>query len=300
MNARRILYSILALLFVSMSGVQASTVDDVKLLVEKKFSVSPNENLTVELVSGDTKIRSWNGSEVSVKIYGNEIAEERITFIVEKTSDGVRVKSEYEKDYEYNNPIVKVEIMVPRSFNASVSTASGDLDLESLDGEIKFETASGDLKLKDANGTLLTTTASGDIYVSDYKGKAKIETASGDVKLQDFVEGIKVATASGDVEISGSNGGVHVSTASGEITVDYEGANEGMDLNTVSGDIVLRLPSDLKAVVKFSTVSGNLDNDFGNAKLEKMSKSNVTLKLNGGGKEINCNSVSGDVKLIAK
>ncbi len=118
-----------------------------------------------------------------------------------------------------------------------VTTASGDVRLDRISGNLQCDTASGNVSMEEAGAeTIEVTTASGDVRLGRVSGNLKCGTASGYVKVEEVsAETIEVTTASGDVRIDRASGNLQCGTASGNITVKA-GAGE-RDLSTASGDI---------------------------------------------------------------
>ncbi len=65
-----------------------------KLLLEKNFPSQSGEKLAVEVVAADVVVTTWNRNEVSVKIYGDEDALEKVDITAEKSGEGVFIEIE--------------------------------------------------------------------------------------------------------------------------------------------------------------------------------------------------------------
>jgi hypothetical protein len=62
-----------------------------KLIREKSIQTQPGQTLTVDASGADIFVQSWDKNEAYVKIYGNQKAEDKMHFEIEKTGDGVKV-----------------------------------------------------------------------------------------------------------------------------------------------------------------------------------------------------------------
>lgn len=88
------------------------------------------------------------------------------------------------------------------------------------------------------DGPLTVNTASGDLEVGTLQGDGKVRAASGDVSIDEADSSLKVQTASGDVEVeSVREGDVVLQTASGDIEVGIkQGSKLWIDAKSMSGE----------------------------------------------------------------
>ena len=192
-------------------------------------------------------------------------------------------------------------ITVPRRLNVAVSTASGDIWLESLDGEQEVKTLSGDLSVADIgadrSARQVFTTKSGDLVGGALTGEVSLSTLSGDIEISGFTGGLQVSTKSGDISIRDGHGWLQARTLSGDLAVSLaELGDKPVELTSVSGDIHLEVPPesalDLSAKSKTGDVRSSLDFDA-----EKRSEHTLVGRANGGGLAVSATSVSGDIMI---
>lgn len=126
-----------------------------------------------------------------------------------------------------------------------LSTASGDMTIESLQGDLRADSASGQLSVQRAVGTMSAATASGGVVVGELHGQLTFQTASGRLSVDRLHGNVKAQSASGGVTVrSAVEGAVNVQTASGELTVGIpEGTAAQLDLRTRSGAVTNTLQS---------------------------------------------------------
>jgi len=284
----------------STTAISCSKSDDTKLIHEKSFSVSSNDHISISPAGGDIKVTSWGKNEVLIKVYGNERAKELLTFTAEQSGSKITVKLEPEKGNHMNGVRVRCEVMVPEKFQVSGNTAGGDISVEQIDGSINLNTAGGDIRVVKINGSVEVNTAGGDISVKQLKGSLSANTAGGDVKVSETDGDVTVSTAGGDVKIAGKNGKVEASTAGGDIAIHYDGENNGISASTMGGDIEVRVPSSIKADVKLNTMSGSLSVDVPGSVVQSKERNRISAQLNGGGREISCNTMAGDISVKTK
>lgn len=126
----------------------------------------------------------------------------------------------------------------------SANTASGDMSVQDVDGDVSVKAASGDLQCGAVAGGLQVRTASGDVSVRSTGGDARLTLASGDVEIGEAATSVKIDTASGDVRIGrASVGRIQVTSASGDVMIGVApGVGAYLDVTTVSGDSTTTLP----------------------------------------------------------
>src|SRR5215204_716832 len=81
---------------------------------------------------------------------------------------------------------VVVDIALPAGSRLNASAASANITAEGRYADCKFASASGDLEVGSVAGNLKADTASGGIAVRDINGSASISTASGDAIFGDL------------------------------------------------------------------------------------------------------------------
>jgi DUF4097 and DUF4098 domain-containing protein YvlB len=130
------------------------------------------------------------------------------------------------------------------------------------------------------------TSVSGDIEISNIKGELNTKSVSGDVSVKGAAGAVNAASVSGDVE-------VEIRSLEGT-----DGAGN-MEFNSVSGDVEVKLPGNLDADVKISTLSGDLKTDFPLQVEEKKRGPgrSASGRLGNGSRTLKLSTVSGDINL---
>jgi len=117
--------------------------------------------------------------------------------------------------------------------NSTVETASGDVGIGRVAGDLNVRAASGDVRVDDVGGDLIANAASGDVSIGRlHRGTATVQTASGDVELG-VTEGVAIW--------------LDLHSLSGEVTTEQQTDSGPADtddrlelrVNTVSGDITV-------------------------------------------------------------
>jgi Putative adhesin len=155
-----------------------------------------------------------------------------------------------------------------RYSGGQVSTASGDVHVDEVTGDVEVNTASGSANLDRAGGHVKANTASGDVRVG-YTGRDVVmHSASGNLELGRADASVRATTASGDIRVgAASHGTVRTNSASGDVSIGVTaGTGVWLDLSTVSGttrsDLTMNdAPSDAGAnlTLQVRTVSGDIE-----------------------------------------
>jgi len=151
--------------------------------------------------------------------------------------------------------------------DCKIASASGDLAVGSVLGNLKADTASGGITVRVAKDNVSVSTASGDAAFGELGGDVKFRAASGSLTVGRLQGNLNAQTASGDVTVSAAvKGNISAQTSSGEVAVGIaEGTAAQLDLRTQSGAVRNTLqPSDGPAegdetlVVRARTGSGDV------------------------------------------
>ena len=156
--------------------------------------------------------------------------------------------------------------MLEQTFNTQlpldleVVIPSGDIEIETADGEESRVTVDGDERLL----ADVEISQDGNRIAVTYRGKGKLGFSFGpffggnDLKVRATIPhgaNVKVKTASADIAVAGRLGSLDVNAVSGDVRVSSAGGS--IDTKTVSGDIRCDAVSD--GDVRFSSVSGDIE-----------------------------------------
>jgi len=228
----------------------------------KEIPVSSGERLVIELETGGAiEIQGWDRDVVSIQARFTGRDHENVVFEVTRTSDGVRITSEFEQRRRRNSSGGQLEIKVPERFDLDLSTAGGEIEISGVEGEIEGETMGGELRLSRLRGRVDLSTMGGKIVLSDSEVDGSVETMGGDVRLSDVLGNVDASTMGGKVIYdnvralpgSGPCSEVRISTMGGDIKAPE--APCGADLSTMGGNISVENASEFVAA---ETMGGNI------------------------------------------
>lgn len=153
-------------------------------------------------------------------------------------------------------------VTVPVETNIRYTSASGELRIEALTGEMEAATASGDIAVKGGAGGAVATTASGNIEITDFSGGIVVTTASGNIEGKNLTGGIVLSTASGGIDIENSTGGFQIGSASGDIEADDILIEDESGFSAASGDVDVALKRGTEHDLKILSASGKAVLDY--------------------------------------
>ena len=149
-----------------------------------------------------------------------------------------------------------------------VSTASGNLDVDHIQGNLKAATGSGSITMQAVTGNVSVAAASGSATIGELDGELVFKAASGDLSVARLRGGVRAKTASGSVTVATAvRGAISAFTSSGEVGVGVaHGTAARLDLITGSGAVTNLLePADGPAedddtlLIQVRTGSGDIE-----------------------------------------
>ena len=230
-----------------------------RLVVRAKYPTSEHTRYRYggDSESGISKMLGWGGSNTQTEYMGRRVKV--------STSSGVMLYADF-------------NIRLPAGVGIRIRNAVGNIEADSLDGDLDFDTGSGNVRVRASAGSLRVDTGSGDVIVDNHQGDVDADTGSGDVELTDVRGSVKADTGSGDVRLSKvegerisadtGSGGVRLNDVRGEISADTgSGDVEGRGvhavgvLNADTGSGEVRLEGDFGGVdgIRISTGSGDIE-----------------------------------------
>ena len=274
---------------------------DYKIIKEKTFDTSPGKNLLLKASSGDVVITTSDSSKVYVKILGNERAYKKVKFNFDNSPNGIEIIAERKDGWNFFNfgegIKLRFEIILPKNYNAKVSSSGGDISLKDLNGSTDLHSSGGDISLQNTSGSTLVSTSGGDIEINNNSGNLDLKTSGGDIKAKGFNGNVSASSSGGDIILEGSNGQIDAHTSGGEIKLNYNGQNMGIKLVSSGGDIEVKLPNDFSAKANLYASGGDIQCDFTGNNVQKITSSTYEADFNNGGKDFIAKTSGGDITI---
>lgn len=234
----------------------------------KSYEVGQGGSISVRNVSGDVAVTVYEGE--TVLVLGFKEGRDRDLVQVEDNSAGnnVDVRARYPQNCDCNASI-RFEVKVPRvnyKFDA-ISSTSGDVEVTGVSGDLWAKSTSGNVTVRGVTGAVNARSTSGNVHVGEINGTVSGRSTSGNV----------------EVEIA-----------------QLSGASD-MEFASTSGNVRVKMPANLDADVRMSTMSGGLKTDFPLTieEPERGPGRRAAGRVGGGSRSLRLSSTSGSVSLLS-
>lgn len=227
----------------------------------KEFEVKPGEKLTIDLETGASiYIEGWDKNLVKAVAEVRGRDDDDIEFEFDKTSNGVRITSDYNGwDKNYSSR-AELKVMVPNKYDVDFKTTGGDVEIYKLEGRLEGTTMGGALILKNLKGYLDMHTMGGEIELTDSEVDGQVKTMGGKVNVENVVGDVDASSMGGkvvhkNVKSSKKSVGkeIDINTMGGGIDVDE--ALHGANVKTMGGEINV---NKVKQFLKAETMGGDI------------------------------------------
>ncbi len=247
-------------------------------MIEERFEVEGTPDLDVSVPAGSLTIDPGSPGSVVVQVDTNRpeswhvgrsgnhiwVHHERWTVAGRSSRARVRIVAPPGTTLNARTAATDIRISVPLE-RANVVAAAGDVEVGHA-AHLAIKTASGDVRIGAVDGDLEVRSASGDVDVGRVGASASVTSASGDVTIESVAGAMSVTTASGDVRVRRYEGeDLQASTMSGTVRVGLPaGRTVRLDARTLSGSV--RLPprkpssgtSSAQVALRLKSVSGDI------------------------------------------
>lgn len=127
----------------------------------------------------------------------------------------------------------------------------------------------------------------------------EIKLINGPLDIHGVAGEVRASCINGRMTVQGSQGRVKLSSVNSRMEVQFDKLSDSaVDLSSVNGGIVLTLPSDAKAELEASTVSGSIEDDFGlHVNKHRWVGHDLRGELGSGGPHIQLSNVNGRIEI---
>jgi DUF4097 and DUF4098 domain-containing protein YvlB len=126
----------------------------------------------------------------------------------------------------------------------------------------------------------------------------EIKLIDGELDINGVSGEVHASCINGRLEAHNLAGRSDLSTINGRLEAHFDQLPAHVELNSVNGSLALTIPSDSKAEIEASTVSGNISNDFGlHVNRHQYVGRDLRGRLGGGGTQIKLDSVNGKIEI---
>jgi DUF4097 and DUF4098 domain-containing protein YvlB len=127
----------------------------------------------------------------------------------------------------------------------------------------------------------------------------EIKLINGSLDINGVVGEVRASCINGRLEAHNLSGRAELSTINGRLEARFDQlSGSSLELNSVNGSVALTIPSDSKAEIEASTVSGGIDNDFGlHVNNHRYVGHELRGELGSGGPRIKLANVNGHIEI---
>ncbi len=252
--------------------------ETVHKVVSGVYRLAPGGTLDLSNVNGSITIEAWDRSEIEVR--ADKIAKspnedeankalQRLKVFVDSKPSRLRVEAKF--PHQHNGVLgwlsgrnvetkVEFKVHIPREVNLEIENVNGAISLTGGKGEISLVTVNGGVTASDAQGNVKLESTNGGIEAVRTRGVLSAATINGRVEAQ------LIELGAGKISLESTNGGIS-----------------------------LELPASARANLSASTTNGHVSCDFEVDGTKKRSRIEGTL--NGGGPEIELDTVNGSISI---
>jgi hypothetical protein len=195
----------------------------------------------------------------------------------------------------------RVTVQMPPGMNVNIDSSSGGAVVSGDFGDavVVFDASSGSLTVDGAMRELHADISSGSVRAAVMRPLESFtaDASSGNVRLAGGARTADVDTSSGSIDLSGLLGDAHLDSSSGSISAQWNAipADATVRAAASSGSVTLVFPSSTELAGWVDVSSGSIRTDFPGT----MEKKHLTLSGASGAVEIEVETSSGSVKLLA-
>jgi len=303
-------------------GLSQLALADDRQSVNESRSVSTNEKIYIEVMSGEIKINAVSSGKFSVV---GKLDEKATGYTLDSKDGFTRFEMTMPRQINYNwkdkvnAAELTFEVPVGSSIefkgvngnvtvqgihgSSQIGTVNGDIKATDLRNQVALNTVNGEIKLKGGSGKVELSSVNGKIDDEGSSGRISYDVVNGKVKSNSSADEISVSTVNGDAELE-LNGTkqLNLSTVNGEIDAKLRGvAQPRVSGSSVSGDIELKLETNVSARFDIkASAGGDIDNKLTSDKASKAKYGparSLQFSIGSGDGSVELSTVSGDIEL---
>lgn len=273
--------------------------------INLSHDASPNARVSISNVKGAVTVSAWDRNQVQVT---GRLGDGAKPLAIEGSDGNLSIKVESQGKSGFLNwgsdtsmGSTTLDVRVPKGASLDVDVVSAPMNIDGIDGgSIKVNTVSGKARINARSPSVDADAVSGSIELAGSADKVSLQTVSGDILAPNVGSMAELQTVSGRIRVSGGPWHkLNLSTVSGDVQLAGGLAAGGsFDVDSMSGDVQVQLPSNISAIIKASTFSGDLRSDFGEVKkVEHGPGSELQATVGAGGAKMNIETFSGDLRI---
>jgi DUF4097 and DUF4098 domain-containing protein YvlB len=193
----------------------------------------------------------------------------------------------------------ELQVRVPRQAQLRAYSGSGSVSVHGVTGSVDIESASGSLEVVGEPRSVHAIGFSGGVTIRGGGTEVtRAESVSGSVIVTNASGMVVAKSSSGGVDVRGDVREAELFTVSGNVVFNGN-VTRRLSAESSSGGVELTVPRSMSAEYELSTISADIENDFGPTATRSRNGDGVALKfrVGNGGARIKGISVSGGIRL---
>lgn len=291
--------------------IAGSAAADIEIHQKHRFDARPGGTVLVDVSFHGVEVTVVPGSSVDVTvdvvIKGDGSSSKNLAAKLQpqflKEGDKLIIRSVRNGGWNWKSVSAKgkVTVQMPPGMNLNIDSSSGGAVVSGDFGDavVLFDASSGSLTVDGAMRELHADISSGSVRAAVMRPLESFtaDASSGSVRLVGGAQTAKVDTSSGSIDLSGLLGDAHLDSSSGSISAQWNAvpADATVRAAASSGSVTLVFPSSTELAGWVDVSSGSIRTDFPGA----MEKKHLTLSGGSGAVDIEVETSSGSVKLLA-
>jgi Putative adhesin len=252
----------------------------------KNYAISGRADLHVQTDDGDVSIVSADQKDIYAHVTATryKIGEE-VHIEESQSGDTVNIRirmPHFNWGFWGHGGSVHVELRVPPSLDLDVNTGDGNVNAQSVSGNVRITTGDGNIDANGLKGDLYMHSGDGHIEASALDGALKVDTGDGHVTVGGRFSALDLRTGDGNIDASAMNGSK---------------VESPWNLHSGDGHINLRVPADLSADLEAHTGDGSITVNMDITVSGSLNHSSIHGKLNGGGGLLRLTSGDGSIHI---
>jgi DUF4097 and DUF4098 domain-containing protein YvlB len=291
--------------------IAGSAAADIEIHQKHRFEARPGGTVVVDVSFHGVEVTAVPGSSVDVtvdiEIKGDGSSAKNLAnklqpqFIEEGDRLIIRSVRNGGWSWKSNSAEGKVTVQMPPGMNLSIDSSSGSAVVSGDFGDavVHFDASSGSLNVDGAMREVGADTSSGSVRAAVMRplDRFTADASSGSVHLVGGARTANVDTSSGGIDLTGLLGDADLDSSSGSISAQWSAipGDATVRAGASSGSVTLTFPSSTVFAGSVDVSSGSIRTDFPGA----MEKKHLTLTGGSGAVDIEVETSSGSVKLVA-
>jgi len=150
-------------------------------------------------------------------------------------------------------------------------TATGNITVDSVDGDAEISTSSGTVRIGEIDGSAVVKNSNGPTTIGKVGGDLRMRASNGDISVAEASAGVDAKTANGAIRIGEVvHGSVLLKTSMGDIEVGIgEDTAAWLDVNTTSGRVRNSLDEAASRPDRSQTVEVRAHTSFGDITIQR-------------------------------